>query len=322
MTRGAIAIETKGRAGPLMDGCDDERPAMGLDVDAITILKPNSQGANVSDDIVENVTTRHLPETGCNHEPASSRVVAAPSSAVRVRTRSRQHWSEHEQNCLHVFWAVKTIAQIADDLNRSPAAIYRQAAKVGLRARAPQGWETITRAAHRAGLSIPALRVALRNAHVNVRDAVTFEGTKRRTHIVESHDVDLAVAQWCRGETIAHAARRLGFSTQAVRARVLAAIARGELPSRGRRRSMWRLDPSVYERLLAPLMTRESAMAAARRHGISADTMKKWMRAAGCAPATHRSWLLDPDAVDAVIAEKRTASTRAFRTKKTEEATS
>lgn len=226
-------------------------------------------------------------------------------------------WTEHEQDRLRMLWGVHSVAHVARELRRSEGAVYLRAQRLGLGVGCPQGWEYVAGAAERAGFTHPTMWRILRWANVHVRRAMAHPTAPNHRHIVEPADVDDAVADWCKRETIAEAARRVGYNTDTLRIALNHAAERGDIDmGPHRRRQEWRLLPETVDAVVAKRALRETWATASRRTGHSINTLRSWMWRAGfrCQPKSRR-WNLKPTDIDRVVAERRLTSTRAGRTK-------
>ncbi len=223
-------------------------------------------------------------------------------------TRSRgTPWSRDEDTAVCANWGIHSVSQIANALGRTPLAVYYRATHdLQLGGGCPQGFELIGQAAQRCGFHHATLLRILYWAHVKIRPAASRPGSGGRNHIVEPHDVDQAVASWLTCETLAMASRRLGYAGCTLREWIEDDERAGlvSLPDHVSDRH-WRVPQATLDAVVSRRMGRETKGHASRRHGVSVNTMTKWLREAGVSKRVKSLWLLDPAEVDRVVESRR-----------------
>jgi hypothetical protein len=177
----------------------------------------------------------------------------------------------------------------------------------------------VTGAAARAGYDHDALMRILRWANVHIRPAASHPDFTTRNKIVEPSDVDAAIAKWCATETLQWASERHGLSWPVLRRILVSAAERGVITLDARAKTrQWRVSAADVDAAVASHRTRETWEGAARRVGVSSNTLIAWMSAAGLRSSRAAKWWpVDSRDVDRVVTEKRAAGSRAFRDTKT-----
>lgn len=228
------------------------------------------------------------------HYVARGRVACADAlrrSAQAISDRAshlglirNRRWTPAEDARLTMAWGVQPIEAIATSFGRPIGGIYLRAAALDLGRGCPQGHETIHQAAQRCGFDPSTMMGVLRWAHVRVDRAWTRNGANARARVVESADVDDAVARWCSTEPLTCVAERLGIAPETLRRILSAAIVRGDdrvpLPPRGAHRP-WRLPFELCAELMAHDRRLETLSEASRRVGHGVRALAKALRAAG-----------------------------------------
>lgn len=236
---------------------------------------------------------------------------------AKPRGRHARHWTSHEEDRLRMSWGVHEIAHIANELGRTPYAIYLKASELGLGLGCPQGFEHIATSAKRTGYAPATLLKILHWARVRTRAAASHPDGPTYRLIVDPSDVDEAARKWCSMETVRDAARRAGWQHERLRRAVLDAIASGELSvidGHGHRRQ-WRLAPADVDRIVAARSgPTESIRAAAARTGHSIATLRAWVVEAGI--ERRGFWNLSPETYDRLVAEKLAQRGKPFRKRK------
>lgn len=246
-------------------------------------------------------------------------------SAVVARTRRLgivrvPRWTAHDDARLQVLWGVHPLPKIAETLKRTEDSVYWRARELGLGVGCPQGFEYLSNAAARTGYAVSQLRRILNWAHVHILRATTRPGRLARTDhvtwVVEPSDVDEAITAWHQTETLERAAERRGVCSSVLGRLLAAAAAQGDkrVPPRPRFRKHWRIPSALVDALLDAKARRESVARAALRVRVTPPTLAGWLAAAGV-PYSRRDGV-DPAEVDRVVAEKRAAGCKAWRTRR------
>ena len=163
---------------------------------------------------------------------------------LRLAVR-RPPWTEAEDAQLRLLWGDgKPLATLATLLKRPAQGVYRRAAILGLPLGCPQGYEYLTDAAERVGMSRGLLRKILVAAQVRLYRSLTLKHSRQPRHVVDSGDVDEAVDAYLATEPVGPAARRVGVCEHKLRA-CLRAIGVERAP--GRRRVL-RVTPEQVAR--------------------------------------------------------------------------
>lgn len=238
----------------------------------------------------------------------------------------RQPWSPRDEKFLRDAIEAHTIGFIAKRLGRTYDATYYRAVRIGAIRASKQGYESVTDAAARCGFSYPSMLRLLRWAGVDLQ-AGKQERERRKTkcvrHYVDPCDADAAVARWARSETILQASVRLDIGDSHLRKylELIGAAPPDKVP--GRR---VRLDPDVFDRAYAAgkarahavrsAVARRAALARAAKQratgmslpdaaatcGVSADTLRRALRAVGHRMVSGKFPALDAATVAAAMA--------------------
>jgi hypothetical protein len=251
----------------------------------------------------------------------------------RTATRSHKPWTARELELLRFMWGEKSLAWVAGRLGRSQFGAYEKAKQLGLPA-IPQGYETFTEACRRTGYEGAQLRQILAWSRTALTPAFAIpKGPRKyRHHMIEISDVDAAVAEWLKTETVQSAGKRHAVCGATIIKRLKEA---GILPVKspatraprgtGKRAQAthWRVESSVVDGVMArhweASRATETLRAAARRHGVRPTTLGGWLRAAGVEHSGYHWRSLDPAVVDRVVADKRThVRCRAWKRKRPE----
>jgi hypothetical protein len=236
-------------------------------------------------------------------------VQSVRSRVQRLGLNQRQpRWTPAEDAKLAMMWGVHPIEAIAASIGRTIEGVYRRAELLDMGLGCPQGHETIHQAARRTGYADATLVGILRWAHVRIDRAWTRKGSKvvtrgPRNRVVETADVDDAVARWCATEPLACAAERLGVSASLLARLAEEAIARGDvrIPPRPRGyRKHWRIASVLCDELVRAFLDSETLASAARRVGRDKSVLSRALRAAGI--PFGRGVRLSPADVDRVSA--------------------
>lgn len=209
-------------------------------------------------------------------------------------------------------WGHHGLDVIAQRLLRTPDAVYRRAGDLGLGLGCPQGFEYLSNAAKRAGYCVATMRKILVAMNVPMHRTIsTPQSPDPIERFVEPCAVDDAVARWVSMETVAHAARRLGIPRPRLAYWLRQDTKRGLVPKRPRRRwCQHRLEPEVYDAIVARWTETESGEKAAQRIGVAWETLRKWLRAANVVRPPTRFWRVNPTVVDRIVMERRAMSKR------------
>lgn len=234
-------------------------------------------------------------------------------SAPKGATRHAMPWTTWELNQLHLLWGLHSLSTIARRLGRTEHGVFIRVRKLELGIGCPQGFESLVAAADRAGYAVNQLRRILFWARVPVRSYASLPGAHGRKRYVEPIAVDRAVAKWCRCETMREAALRIGMSRPHLGRLYQEDIKAGLIPPPLSRslRAHHRLDPDVVDGIVARRRG-ELGRHAARRVGVSWKTLRQWLEDAGVARRHSKLWLVAPEDVDRIVAEKRVTAARAW----------
>jgi transposase-like protein len=235
--------------------------------------------------------------------PARGGALAAGHKCRRPNLR----WTEQEDRTLLAEWSEVSVKTLRKKIpGRSWAGIVARAHKLGLHVGRMQGWETLRQAAARVGMpDITLARLLRRNGVAGTLCRTTNDDRTRRFYY-DPEAVDAAVARdVCEMEIPGAAARQRGIALVVMskwlrEAGVLAA------PRPGDKRHK-RVPTTVIEAVLSAHGWQpggESIRAAARRHGISPERMRRRLVSAGIAietPVHGGRVYLSPSAVDAAV---------------------
>jgi hypothetical protein len=145
--------------------------------------------------------------------------------AERLGVLRRRRWTAANDAELRDLWGDGlSLPRVAKALGRTEATTYWRAQKLGLTGKLPPDHESLSAAAVRTGYGTGQLRAILRWAGFPVKRAFSRPTRSRKHfHIVDSLDVDEALARWHATEPLTPAARRLGVGVDALRKRLAAA---------------------------------------------------------------------------------------------------
>jgi len=171
------------------------------------------------------------------------------AKAARLGLRNKPRWTDIDNQRLRNLWGVESLTVIAKRLGRTKNGVFRQAIDVlGLKRGAQEGQEMLTAAARRTGYDVATLRRVLEAAGVELKRPMSEPGSKRRRRVVESVDVDEAVAAWNATETVNGAARARGISDDYLRKLLKRAAG---VPAKPEGRKAWRVPTTIIDRALA-----------------------------------------------------------------------
>lgn len=255
---------------------------------------------------------------------------------MRGQREVSARWTPEEIATLKSLWGWEPVHHISRALDRLHKSVASKASELGLRMEVPEGYEYVRHAAKRAGYDASSMLMILAWARVRKkpfwgRTRVPYrKGGKYRRHIVESMEVDDAVAAWLKTETLNETRKRTGLTVGRIR-RIAAEykVPITRVPALGRKRlretpaSRWgcqkqRVDVESIDKAIeawratqeASAGKYESAGNAAIRHGVSLNTLRNWMARNG-----HKLSRTEPTSVetfDRVVAiEKNRASCQA-----------
>lgn len=168
-------------------------------------------------------------------------------------------WSSTDDRRLWSLWGETPLEIIASLMGRTAIVVYEHARKIGLRCGAPQGFEYLSAAARRVGFTREQLRPILQWAGVRLRRTMSKPGSRLRSSMVMPCEVDAAVAEWHRTETIESARRRLGIAHPTLRRWLIEAKANGDqsVPERpGVRRAHWHVPSTVIDKVAGERLPR------------------------------------------------------------------
>jgi len=173
---------------------------------------------------------------------------AVCAKAARLGLKNRPPWTDIENRRLRNWWGVETVAAIASKLGRSKWAVFHQAGEVlGLKRGVQAGQESLKATARRTGYSYETLLRVLAASGVKLKRPVSEPGSKRCRFVVDTVDVDEAVAAWNATETVNGAARARGIGSNYLRA--LLERTPGVPPKLAGK--CWRVPTAVIDRALA-----------------------------------------------------------------------
>lgn len=222
-------------------------------------------------------------------------------SPVERPGRSRRRWLRSDDRRLMMLWDEVNLSTAAKLLGRSEIAIYSRASVLGFPLGIQSGFESLQGAAERTGFSIGFLKKTLAAHGVEPRERMSLPNpgpVKFRPVQWKTEDVDAAVIDWLATETVEEAARSRGLTPSVLRRWLVSARVR----STGRR--CWRVPTEVIDRVVADGQGRETLRHAARRVGISLQTLSTYLRRAGVIPAMRqrKAFRILPVDVDRVVA--------------------
>jgi hypothetical protein len=221
--------------------------------------------------------------------------------ARRIGVLSHRRWTAEDDRRLRVHWGQETVEALSARIGRTPATTYWRAQKLGLDLGCQQGMEYLTSAAVRCGFSTAQLRRILGRAGVQLRAAMSRpSGAARGYQVVDSFDVDEAVAAWLKTETLESAGQRVGFSAEALRRMLLASGE--ELPPLPRAKKHWRVPIETVDRVVARWFATESVEQAARRLRMRPHRLRRWLARVGYKADCSRGWRLPRETADAAAA--------------------
>lgn len=215
--------------------------------------------------------------------------------------RSRRRWLRSDDRRLMMLWDEVSLSTAAKLIGRSEVAIYSRANRLGFPLGVQPGFESLAHAARRCGFSIPITRNILLADGVEPRKRMSLpnhDRVKFQPMQWETAKVDAAMAAWLATATVEEAARDRGLTPSVLRRWLIVAGVR----SSGRR--CWRVPTKVVDRVVADEQGRETLRQAARRVGISAQTLSAYLRRARVIPrkkARKAFGILSAD-VDRVVA--------------------
>lgn len=176
-------------------------------------------------------------------------VAGVCTKAERLGLLRKRPWTDLENRRLTNWWGVDNLAAIARKLKRSECAVFRQAVDVlKLKRGAQAGQELLKAATRRTGYDAATLRRVLAAAGVKLKRPMSEPSKRRWRWVVESVEVDEAVAAWNATETVLGAARVREIGHHALRA--LLERTPG-VPPKPEGRRAWRVPSEVIDRALA-----------------------------------------------------------------------
>jgi hypothetical protein len=176
---------------------------------------------------------------------------AVQRRAENLGVNARPRWSDEDDRTLRLLWGEKTTRGIAAMLKRSQDAVYERARILGLVREQRIGKERLSDAERRTGFSRRQLRRILREAGVLTPLVNRSEGGNNPApaYNIDTFDVDEAIAEVTKKESVNAAARRRGI-TAASLTRALKKIG-VERPATLPKRHLWRVDDDAVERAIA-----------------------------------------------------------------------
>jgi hypothetical protein len=225
--------------------------------------------------------------------------------AQKLCVRRRRRWTANDDAQLRLLWGSVGMAEILKKLGRTRKTTYWRAQKLGLRLGCPQGWEYITTAARRTGYAVSQLRRILAAHGVDLTLSYSRTEKTRRFHVVQPHDVDVAVAAWLATETVRDDAIRRGMCDATLRDWLIDAGLEAPRQKAGSKKH-WRLPSTTIDAVIAE---RETLVAAAKRVGVQHATLARWLAEAGVARVKA---FVRRSGVDRVVAAKKAGKTRAW----------
>ena len=233
-------------------------------------------------------------------------------NVLKLHRGHNRAWTDAEDAQIEFAWPYDSIAVIARALNRTRLMVYKRAVDhLGLPAGVPDGWEYLWTATQRTGYcNTDQLRRILAWARVPIKRSQTLHTGRRHRHMVEIEKVDAAVARWLKTETLKAAGRRYGVSGTTMKHWLNRAGVRLERAPgfRGKHniKPEFRVDSAEIDRVARVVRGGLTLTDAAKRAGVQRITMQRWLEAAGIhVPARTRLWLVQPETVDRVAAERR-----------------
>jgi hypothetical protein len=234
--------------------------------------------------------------------------------ARRLGLSKHRIWTKTDDAHLRDLWGDFGLKTVAKRLGRTPGSVYWRAAKIGLARGVPDGMESIRDAAERTGYAPIQVHqiVAWATAAGVFRSTRGFEVIRRTMslpsrgrsyhfHFVDPVDLDEAIDAWNATETRESAARRRGISAEALE-NALRSFGQ-DVPAKPGEKRHWRIRTEVIDAALAARARRETLKAAAKRLGMSRETLARRIRAAAVPGAVGRPWRMLPADVDAAVRE-------------------
>lgn len=263
----------------------------------------------------EDATLRATYLTG-GPELAATKLSRSRSSvlhrASRLRLLRKRRWTPEDDRLLTALWGESTLGAIARRLGRTQLTVYYRAHQIGLQRGAPPGTEYVRQAAERTGYLHIQLLAILRWASVKPKRSMSkpSKGASYRFHVVDPFDVDQAIAAWLATEAVEAAARARGIIGPTLRAWLRAAKAAGfpipDEPPGQTSRKHWRVSSKLIDEVVAWRGRFESVSAAARRYGLTRQTLCLWLTQAGAPRTQVKPWFVDREVVDRVVSERKT----------------
>ena len=227
--------------------------------------------------------------------------------ADRLNLSYRRRWTRQQDAQLRGLWGDTPIAKISAATGRSVSACATRASDLGLGRGPRDGVELVTTAVRRVGYNRQTLLKILKwhgtkpSTITSLRDPRTK--AKRSRKAFDSDDIDDAVTEYLKTETLEEAARSRGLDREKL-IRILEASG-ADVSERPGRYCQWRVSTKDIDRALAVFESRETLGRAAKRHHISRYALQRLLIGAGVEQRFRESrrWFLEPAVVDRVVAD-------------------
>lgn len=237
-----------------------------------------------------------------------------------IRMSAARLWTPKEVDRLRLLFGTRPNKELACLLGRSESAMVKKVMDIGVRLDAlTQGMETVRAAGIRHNMEHATIYHVIRwaNLHATRIGFHPAMSGSRRSLYYDQTDVDEAVNNWTRYDTVASAARRTGWSTTAI-GKWLKKEGVKFIRINNARGTHGKVPKEVVDRVVAKYSSSETAKEAAARYGVAARTMRKWLLAAGLivVGGTHggaRLQVSDVDRAASDRARKETISDAARR---------
>lgn len=200
-----------------------------------------------------------------------------------IRAFTARLWTTEETDRLRLMFGTRTNAELSRMFERTETAIVHKAVSLGIRIGAlTQGMETIRAAAARHNMDHATMAHVIRWANLHATRVGFHPARKssRRSLYYDQADVDEAVDNWTRYDTVASAARRTGWSTAAI-SKWLKKEGVKPIRLNNAKGKHGKIPREVVDRVVAKYEASETVEEAAKRHGVHFRTMRKWLVAAG-----------------------------------------
>lgn len=223
--------------------------------------------------------------------------------AARLGLQWHTRWTGADDQHLRSEWGEKSVTAIARSMGRTTLAIYERAKILGLTGSLPEGYESLTDARERTGFGSSQIRRICEAHGVAIRPVPSRPRGRRayRFLMVDAFELDEAIAEWMKRESLNAAARRHGVKAKMLRTALLAVGV--QVPERRSKTEHWRLTEDEVARAVEWIRGTEHVTDAARRLGIYIQTLSVWLEVAGLRQRGAHTRLRKAD-IDRVVRER------------------